>query len=95
MIYIETPRLLIRDWMESDLEPFRRMNADEQVMRYFPATLSSEETDTLYETIQAGFGECGYGRYAVEGKDTHEFIGFIGFHRAGLPRNLQLHRRDQ
>ncbi len=82
MIYVETSRLMLRDWTEADLEPFRRLNADEEVMRYFPAILSSEETNAFYEAIQAEFKECGWGLYAVEVKDSHEFIGFVGFHRA-------------
>jgi ribosomal-protein-alanine N-acetyltransferase len=81
MIYLETTRLRLRDWSESDLEPFRRMNADERVMTYFPKTLTAEETDAFYRSIQAEFAECGYGLYAVETKEREAFIGFIGFHR--------------
>lgn len=36
MLYIETSRLQLRDWEAEDLEPFSQLNADEQVMRYFP-----------------------------------------------------------
>jgi len=82
MICLETPRLLLRDWRESDIEPFARMNADEEVMRYFIKALTYEETVKFYEVIQAEFQECGYGLYAVETKEDGEFIGFIGFHRA-------------
>ena len=35
MIYIETPRLLLRDWKEEDLVPFAKMNCDPHVMKYF------------------------------------------------------------
>ncbi|WP_195575917.1 GNAT family N-acetyltransferase [Paenibacillus sp. 1001270B_150601_E10] len=82
MIYIETPRLLLRGWSEHDLEPFRQLNADETVMRYFPKTLTHEETDQFYNVIQAEFKESGYGLYAVEIKETKAFIGLIGFHKA-------------
>lgn len=82
MIYIETPRLRLRDWEETDLEPFSRMNADEKVMEYFPKTLSAEETNGFYRNIAAEFEECGFGLYAVELQENKEFIGFIGFHRA-------------
>lgn len=82
MIYIETPRLRLRDWREADLEPFARMNADETVMRYFPKTLSFDETETFYHRILAEINEYGYGLYAVETKEKDEFIGFTGFHRA-------------
>lgn len=33
-----TPRLIIRQWRPSDLEPFAAMNADAEVMRYYPET---------------------------------------------------------
>lgn len=82
MIYIETTRLRLRDWQEADFEPFSRMNADEEVMRYFPKTLSKEESDAFAQAIIAEIKEFGFGLYAVEVKETNEFIGFIGFHRA-------------
>jgi ribosomal-protein-alanine N-acetyltransferase len=74
--------LQLRDWEETDLEPFSGLNADEQVMRYFPRTLSTEESNGFYQSIIAEFKECGFGLYAVEVKETKHFIGFIGFHRA-------------
>ncbi|WHX25064.1 GNAT family N-acetyltransferase [Virgibacillus halodenitrificans] len=82
MIYFETSRLRLRDWEASDLEPFRQMNADERVMKYFPAPLSREETNLFYQLILSEFHECGFGLYAVERKENNEFIGFTGFHRA-------------
>jgi len=82
MIYIETPRLILRDWKEEDLEHFRKLNSDEEVMKYFPKTLSEEETDSFYNAINKEFKDYNYGLYAVEVKATKEFIGFIGFHRA-------------
>ncbi|AZS14350.1 GNAT family N-acetyltransferase [Paenibacillus lutimineralis] len=82
MIYLETSRLLLRDWEENDLVPFSRLNADEQVMKYFPKTLSTEETNGFYQSIIAELKECGFGFYAVEVKENKDFIGFIGFHRA-------------
>jgi RimJ/RimL family protein N-acetyltransferase len=66
VIYLETSRLQLRDWEETDLEPFSGLNADEQVMRYFPKTLSTEETNGFYQSIIAEFKECGFGLYAVE-----------------------------
>lgn len=81
MIYVETPRLQLRDWKATDLEPFSRLNADKEVMTYFPKTLSTEETTVFYESIVSEFKECGFGLYAVEVKENKEFIGFIGLHR--------------
>ena len=82
MIYIETTRLRLRDWQEADFELFSRMNADEEVMKFFPKTLSKEESDAFAKAIIAEIKEYGFVLYAVEVKETNEFIGFIGFHRA-------------
>lgn len=74
----ESPRLGFRMWKESDREIFARMNANNEVMRYFPKTLDSRETDDFLYRVQEHFKEKGYGLWAVELKDTKEFIGFIG-----------------
>jgi len=55
-------------------------------MRYFPKTFSTEETNGFYQSILAEFKECGFGLYAVDVKETKDFIGFIGFHRAPKER---------
>lgn len=82
MIYIETERLILCDWQQVDLEHFSEMNADEDDMKIFPKTLSKEESDAFGQAIIAEIEEYGFGLYAVEVKETNEFIGFIGFHRA-------------
>jgi len=82
MLYIETARLRLRDWEEADLAPFRQLNADAQVMRYFPKILTDEETNAFAAVIRQEFAAYGFGLYAVETKTGREFIGFIGFHRA-------------
>lgn len=81
-IDIETPRLLLRRWQDSDLEDFISMNADTEVMRFFPEPYSSERTKLLFEAIQREFTDYDYGLYAVEGRASGSFMGFTGFHRA-------------
>ncbi|CDN13156.1 hypothetical protein RintRC_6669 [Richelia intracellularis] len=39
---LKTQRLRLINWQESDLESFARMNADSEVMKYFPGTLSRQ-----------------------------------------------------
>ena len=75
---LETPRLILRRWRSSDREPYAAMNADPEVMRYFPAVLDRERSDLSAERIDAGFDLHGHGRWAVERRDTGEFIGFTG-----------------
>lgn len=80
MIYIETERLVLRDWSAADLDTFKAMNSDSETMEFFPNTLSPEESESFYKRIQEEIDEKGYGLYAVELKQTKRFIGFTGFH---------------
>lgn len=75
----ESPRLGFREWKESDKEPFAKMNANKDVMKYFTKTLNSKESNRFIYIIQDYFNQRGYGLWAVEIKETKEFIGFIGF----------------
>lgn len=75
---IETSRLLMRRWRESDREPFARLNGDPQTLVFFPQTLDREASDALVDRIEANFDARGYGLWALERKDTGDFIGFTG-----------------
>jgi ribosomal-protein-alanine N-acetyltransferase len=47
-------------------------------MEHFPVKLSRGESDGLVERIEAGFEANGFGLWALEVRDTGEFIGFTG-----------------
>lgn len=55
------------------------MNADEEVMEFFPSTLSREETESFIQRMQGQFIERGYCYFAVDELANSNFIGFIGF----------------
>jgi RimJ/RimL family protein N-acetyltransferase len=76
---LTTDRLVLRRWTETDIEPFARMNRDVEVMKYFPETLSHEETIQMLDRIRLSFEKNNFGLYAVEDKLAGEFIGFTGF----------------
>ena len=76
---ITTERLKLRHWAEADIEPFIKMNKDPEVMRFFPAAQSDEETRQQLTRIKQHFADHGYGLYAAERSDTGAFIGYIGF----------------
>lgn len=75
---IVTPRLKLRTWRESDLEPFAALNADRVVMEHFPQTLSREETRAMIARIEDFFVRNGYGLWAVEVPSVAKFIGYVG-----------------
>jgi RimJ/RimL family protein N-acetyltransferase len=75
---LTTERLLLREWQESDRQPFAVMNADPRVMQFMPNTLTCKESDLLVDRIQKHFTAHGFGLFAAERRVTGEFIGFIG-----------------
>jgi RimJ/RimL family protein N-acetyltransferase len=68
----------MRRWRESDREPFAALNADPEVMEHFPAPLSRQDSDQLVDRIEQRFDELGYGLWALEVRESGEFIGFTG-----------------
>ena len=84
---LRTTRLWMRRWRAEDREPFAWLNADPQVMEYFPALLSREESDERVERIEAHFQQHGFGLWAVELTEMESFVGFIGLSilRTNLP----------
>lgn len=78
---LSTDRLILREWRQEDLAPFARLNADPEVMRFFPAVQSIEETKASVERVKARIKADGFGFWAAELKETGKFIGFIGMQR--------------
>ena len=62
---LETERLLLRRWKDTDRGPFAAMNADPRVMEFFPDTLTREESDPFSENIEAHFDNRGFGLFAT------------------------------
>jgi RimJ/RimL family protein N-acetyltransferase len=75
---ITTGRLLLRRWRETDREPFAELNGDPRTLVFFPATLSRAESDALIDRTEANFEAFGYGLWALELRQTGQFIGFTG-----------------
>ena len=82
--FLKTERLTLRRWKESDLAPLTAMNMDAEVMQYFPSTLTPEQTQKMVEKIEETFINKGFGLWAVETKQTKEFIGFAGLSKPGF-----------
>lgn len=75
---MRTARLRLRQWSDADLAPFARLNADPEVMRYFPAPLSREDSDAMVARMRARIDSDGWGLWAVETLDAGDFVGFVG-----------------
>ena len=79
---LTTDRLLLRRWRVGDRSPFAELNADPEVMRYFPAVLTRRASDELAARIEADIARQGWGLWALEERATGRFVGFTGLARA-------------
>jgi len=71
-------RLGFRNWRDSDLDVFATMNADVDVMEFFPKTITREHSTGFMKKLSRKFEEKGYTYFAVETLNTSEWIGFVG-----------------
>lgn len=79
MPQLETERLILRRWRESDREPFAALNADPEVCEFFPVdAFSRDQSDALIGRLEEHFETYGYGCWAVEVKAGPPLIGFVG-----------------
>ncbi|MDO1584453.1 GNAT family N-acetyltransferase [Rhizobium oryzicola] len=84
-IILETKRLRLRSWIDSDRDLFREINADPKVMEFFPFRRSHEEADELLTRVNSLIADQMLGFFAVELKETEEPMGFCGISPANMP----------
>jgi len=88
---IETERLILRRWKDSDLDAFAAINQDPKVMATLGPLRTRDESKASIERIQKSFADNGYGLYATELKSTGEMIGYIGC--ISLPPDMPIEPR--
>lgn len=79
MTALRGARIALRSWRGGDLDDFAELNADAEVMEYFPAPLSREESAQLIARMQGHIDQCGWGLWAVD--LDGRCIGFTGLAR--------------
>lgn len=77
-LIFQSSRLGFRTWDSSDLDELARMNADTEVMRYFPATQSREQSREFIHKMQQHQAVHGFCYFAVVELESDDFVGFIG-----------------
>lgn len=88
MSEFETPRLILRQWNEADLEPFAAINADPVAMQHFPAPMTLDESKSLMDQHYQHIVDYGFGAYAVLRRDTGALIGACGCKHILWPHRL-------
>lgn len=78
-IILQTPRLILRQFLPTDAAAMYRLNADPEVIRYTgDQPFSSEATALKFLQDYDQYRLNGYGRWAMILKSNHEFIGWCG-----------------
>jgi len=77
-IEFDTARLAFRVWRDRHRAPYAEMSADQEVMRYFFAMQTTEQSNAGVDGWNRQFSERGWSNWAVELLGSGEFIGFIG-----------------
>lgn len=75
---LKTARLWLRPPAPADLPALCAMNADPEVMRFFPAPMRPAEVEAMLGRIDAHWARCGFGFWAVERAADAEVIGLVG-----------------
>jgi RimJ/RimL family protein N-acetyltransferase len=75
---LETPRLLLREMEIADLDFIASLLADPEVMRYFPACCSREESEEWVRWQQQRYARHGFGFWLAIEKATRRPVGQIG-----------------
>jgi RimJ/RimL family protein N-acetyltransferase len=77
MATIETPRLLLRHWKDSDIEPWVAMNADPRVTEFFSSTYTRAISEAAAMLRRRELDELGYGWWVVEVRGGAPFAGVV------------------
>jgi RimJ/RimL family protein N-acetyltransferase len=84
---IETERLIVRPWQDSDREPFAAMGQDPEVMEHLGPLMSRAQADEAVDRMMALQQARGHCFWAVERRDGSAFLGFCGLKVA--PENIR------
>ena len=75
---LETPRLRLRGWTESDFEPYAGMMADADVARFIGGAMARNDAWRSMAAIVGHWALRGYGFWVVERKTDGAFLGRVG-----------------
>jgi len=77
---LETPRLLLRQWRDSDVEEWVKMGADPRVMEFFPALEDRASAEAGAKRLRERLEQNGFGWWVIDVKDGPPFAGVIALH---------------
>lgn len=77
-VALETPRLLLREIEEANLDVLAALLGDPQVMRHWPRPLTRDEAAEWIVRQRQRYAEDGYGYWLLVERASGEFVGQAG-----------------
>jgi RimJ/RimL family protein N-acetyltransferase len=81
MTWIETERLILRDLDENDFDAWARMAADPKIMQFLGRDGKTDDREAAWRSLAMIVGHRalrGYSFFAVEEKETGDYVGRVG-----------------
>ncbi|WP_263081701.1 GNAT family N-acetyltransferase [Endozoicomonas sp. Mp262] len=78
-VVAETPHLLIRTWLESDLAGYATLIGEDSELNQYSIEKPASRAETELWRYQLELDRYGWSRWAVEYKENSQLIGFCGF----------------
>ena len=78
MIIIETKRLRLREYTHNDFDDLKKVISDPDTMKYYERPYNDEGVKRWINWCIQSYKDNGFGLWAIELKDTGEFIGDCG-----------------
>jgi [ribosomal protein S5]-alanine N-acetyltransferase len=77
-IILETPRLILREFVSDDANGLARVISDAETMRFYPTRFDRAAVEEWIARNQRRYREDGHGLWAIELKSCGEMIGDCG-----------------
>ena len=81
---LETERLVLREWYETDIDSFHAICSDPIVMATLGPLMTRDEVAALVARMQRLQSELGHCFWAMERKDDRKLIGWCGIIRGSM-----------
>ena len=79
MVWLETPRLILKDFQQEDVHQLAPILANSRVMKFSPTgILSIPQTQVKIDSFITSYKEFGFGKWAVVFKGSNTLIGYCG-----------------
>ena len=85
---IETNRLILREYTMDDFNDLYQILSDPETMKHYPKPYDEKGTIRWLEWSINNYRQYGFGLWAIELKETNEFIGDCGITLQNIDNEL-------